>query len=143
MFKYYIKYDVWEDTFSPMRALGNRRSGHSCLLFNNELFVAGGIMRITTEIFSLEDNRWRSGPDLPRNIGYSQLVEAQPSSKYAAFFIGGSLNEYYPNYSDTFSDIYALTKDFKSFIRIGGLKIARFNHVAMVLPERLVENCVD
>ena len=138
MYKYYINYDVWEDTYSPMRALGNRRSGHSCLLLNNELFVAGGILRITTEIFNLENNRWRSGPDMPRNIGYSQLVEAQPSSKYAAFLIGGGISSH-----NAWSDIYGLTKDLRSFKKIGDLKNARNSHVAMELSEELVQKCIN
>ena len=145
MYKYNIKNDEWEDTNRPLK---KSKGWHSCLLLDKEIFVAGGIVEDyigtnKTEIFNLQSNTWRSGPDLPREIHSSPLVKAHPSSQYAAFFIGGSPNENYPNYPNSFSDIYALTKDLKSFIRIGELKIARFGHVAMVLPEKLVENCVD
>ena len=86
MYKYDIKRDDWEDTNRPMK---ETRYSHSCLLSNKEIFVAGGWERKTTEIFDLQSRTWRSGPDLPKEIGYSQLVKAQPSSQYSAFLIGG------------------------------------------------------
>ena len=132
MYKYDIKRNEWEDTNRPMK---ETRSSHSCLLLNKEIFVAGGWSE-TTEIFNLQSRTWRSGPDLPKKISYSQLVKAQPSSKYAAFLMGGSS-------SNALSDIFALSKSFKSFIKIGNLKTARSDHVAMVIPDKLVEKCVD
>ena len=131
MYKYDIKRHEWEDTNRPMK---DARKYHSCLLLNKEIFVAGGGK--TTEIFNLQSRKWRSGPDLPETIGLSQLVKAQPSSQYAAFLIGGG-----KDYSNAYSDIYGLTKDFNSFIKIGNLKTARYGHVAMVLPDELVEKC--
>ena len=131
MYKYDIKRDEWEDTNRPMKEV---RIGHSCLLLNKEIFVAGGYNTKTTEIFNLQSRTWRSGPKLPEKIFASQLVIAQPSSKYAAFLIGGT-------YYRTISDIFALSKNYKRFIKIGDLKTARRNHVAMVLPDKLVEKC--
>ena len=115
------------------------RAIHSCLLINKEIFVVGGYYMKTTEIFNLQSRTWRSGPDLPKEICYSQLVKAQPSSQYSAFLIGGD-RRHHPN---AISDIFALTKDYKSFIKIGDLKNARFDYVAMVLPDESVEKCVD
>ena len=134
MYKYDIKRDEWEDTNRLMR---DTRRGHSCSLLNKEIFVAGGVGWKTTKIFNLQNRTWRSGPVLPIEIGYSQLVKAQPSSQYAAFLIGGG---YYPN---AISEIFAVTKDFKNFKNIGNLKTARYGHVAMVLPDELVEKCVE
>ena len=74
---------------------------------------------------------------MPKEIYSSQLVKVEPSSQYAAFLIGGKEDE------DTISDIIAVTKDFKSFIMIGELKTARHSHLAMLLPDELVEKCVD
>ena len=140
MYKYDFKNDEWENTNRPMRGWNSsdeNRSWHSCLLLNKEVFVAGGIGTKTTEIFNFQSNTWRSGPDLPKRIYGSQLVKARPSSQYAAFYIGGGY------YDEVHSDIYGLTKDLKSFIKIGDLKTSRFSHVVMVLPDKVVEKCVD
>ena len=110
------------------------RVTHSCLLINKEVFVVGGIGRKTVEIFNLQNETWRLGPDLPQEFAHSQLVKAKPSSKYSAFLIGNSYAK---------SDIFALTKNYKSFIKIGDLKTARYSHAAVVLPDKLVEKCVD
>jgi len=134
MYRYDIRNDEWEDTNRPMRVT---RSWHSCLLIDKEILVVGGYLEKTTEIFNLQNRTWRSGPDLPKEIYSSQLVKAEPSSKYAAFLIGGKEDE------DTISDIIAVTKDFKSFIKIGELKTARHSHLAMMLSDELVEKCVD
>ena len=99
MYKYDIRNDEWEDTNRPMRVT---RSWHSCLLLNKEILVVGGYLEKTTEIFNLQNRTWRSGPDLPKEIGYSQLVKAQPSSQYAAFLIGGK------DYAILRTDIYKL-----------------------------------
>ena len=66
------------------------------------------------------------------------MVKAQPSSQYSAFLIGGI-----DDYSNAMRDIYAVPKDFKNFVFMGNLKTARYSHVAMVLPDELVEKCVD
>ena len=119
------------------------RGHHSCLSLNNEIFVAGGLYKKTTEIFNLQTRTWRSGPNLPE-IKYFQLVKAQTSSQYAAFLIGGSgWNESFGGRWIELSVVYALPRNYKSFIKIGDLKTARKNHVAMVLSDELVEKCVD
>ena len=138
MYKYDINNDKWEDTNRPMR---ERRIGHSCLVINKEIFVAGGDWSGTTEIFNLQSNTWRYGPRIlfgVKRIYDSQLVQAQPSSQYAAFLIGGRDKDW-----NAISDIFALSKTFKSFIKIGKLKTARKGHVAMVLSDEVVERCVD
>ena len=132
MYKYDIKRDEWEDINRPMR---ETRYGHFCLLLNKEIFVAGGVDKKTTEIFNLQSRKWRSGPDLPKVIGHSQFVKAHPSSKYAAFRIGGYALD------SAISDIFALSKNYKSCIKIGNLKTEREYHMAMVLPDELVEKC--
>ena len=126
------------------------RHKHSCLLLNNEIFVAGGYgwPGNSTAILNLQNNTWRPGPYLPKYIWNSQLVKAQPSSQYAAFLIGGY--GYPPIWigyggkdSNRFlSDIYGLTKDLKSFKRIGSLESGPYKHVALVLPYNVVEKCV-
>ena len=139
MYKYNIKNDEWEDTNRPLK---KSKGWHSCLLLDKEIFVAGGIVEDyigtnKTEIFNLQSNTWRSGPDLPRKIYSFQLVKARPSSQYAAFYIGGGY------YDEVYSDIYGLTKDLNSFIKLGDLKTSRFSHVAMELPDKVIEKCVD
>ena len=109
---------------------------HSCLLLNKGVFVvANGVT--TTEIFNLQSRTWRSRPDLPKKIYSFQLVKAQPSSQYSALLIGGRDENY-----NALSDIFALNKNYKSFIKIGNLKTTRKYHVAMVLPDKIVEKCV-
>jgi len=134
MYKYDIKNDEWEDTNRPMSTDGPM-GWASCLLLNNEILVAGGKGTRTTEIFNLQSNTWRLGPDLPNTIYGYQLVKARPSSQYAAFLIGGG------GY-DGNTNIYGLSKDFKSFTKIGDFK-RRIYFVAMTLPDKVVEKCVD
>ena len=143
MYKYDIKRDEWKDTNRPMIEM---RWGHSCLLLNKEILVAGGYMKKTTEIFNLQTRTWRSGPDLPKEIYISQLVKAQPSSRYSAFLIGGFGHVGHGEYGgqpNAISDIFALTKNYESFIKIGNLKTKRVGHVAMVHSDELVEKCVE
>ena len=134
MYKYDIKRNEWEDTNRPMR---EKRYAHSCLLLNKEVFVAGGRGTTTTEILNLQRRTWRPGPNLPKEIGYSQLVMARTSSKYSAFLIGGY------NYPNAYSDIFGLSKNYNSFVKVGNLKTTRRGHVAMVLSDDLVKKCVD
>ena len=119
--------------------MNEARVTHSCLLINKEVFVVGGIGRKTVEIFNLQNETWRSGPDLPKELAYSQLVKAKPSSQYSAFLIGGWRIQ---SGGYAVSDIFALTKNYKSFIKIGDLKTARYSHVALVLSEHVGEKCV-
>ena len=98
--------------------------------------VVGGRDMKSSEIFDAKSNLWRNGPELPKNIGYSQFVMAAPSSEYRAVLIGGASDGV-----EILSDIYGLTKDYKKFVKIGNLKDGRFSHIAMVLPEEFIETC--
>ena len=114
------------------------RYGHSCLYLDNAVIAVGGIGTKTTEIFDLNLEFWRYGGDLPKKSAYVSLLKSNPSSEYRAILIGGKSDN-----RDVHSAIYGLTKDLRTFEKIGNLKVPRYGHVAMVLPEKSVNNCVD
>ena len=141
MYKYDTKKDEWKDTSHQMI---ETRGLHSCLVLNNEIFVAGGYQQKTTEIFDLQSHSWRTGPDLPKAIFNSQFVMAKQSSQYAAYLIGGRYGTLGPTDNcTTISDIYGLTKDSKNFEKIGDLNTARYAHAVMVLTKEEIEKCID
>ena len=140
MYKYDTKKDEWKDTNRPMKEM---RAIHSCLLLNNEIFVAGGYQQKSTEIFDLQSQSWRMGPDLPKAIFNSQFIMAQQSSQYVAYLIGGRYGTLgLTDNCTTISDIYGLTKDSKNFEKIGDLNTARYAHAVMVLTEEEIEKCI-
>ena len=131
----------WEDSHLEMK---ERRQYHSCVLLDGEIIVVGGEYRAmylkTSEIFSLESNSWRSGPVLRTGIYGAQLVKAREGMKYAAYLIGGydgSLPSIYPY----LTSIYGLSKDLLRFEKIGDLKKARAYHVALSIPDNIIQKC--
>ena len=135
MFQYNVMDNKWE-TLHPF--MSEARNGHSCIVIDKVVLVTGGYGKKSSEIFSLSEQRWRTGPDLPTTNGYAKMVQAQPGSKYSAYLIGGLVSSYNPT-----SAIYGLTKDMTKFVKLGDLKIARSGHVALSLPENVIGQCPD
>ena len=102
----------------------------------DEIIIVGGYGKNTSDVFNVKHDFFRRGPDLPKNVMKGQLVKAQPSSKYAAYLIGGQVEGII-----SLSEIYGLTKDFEKFVKIGNLKTPRSDHIALVLPVKAVEKC--
>ena len=118
-------------------------AGHSCLYLQNKIIVVGGGRKcfgceVRTEIFDLHNKSRKYGGKLPNPISHAAMLKSRPSSKYAAFFIGGK-----DDYWDVRSEIFGLTHDLSEFDILGNLKMPRFAHIALVLPEELKESCVD
>ena len=140
VFQYRIKEDKWEDLRITM---SQPRIVHACLLLDQNVIVVGGVGGIgsrtykSTEILDIQTKQWRPGPDLPEPIGGGRLVRALPGSKYEAYLIGGETNR--GTYSDS---IYGLTKNLGKFDEIGVLKRKRSDHVALVLPNEVIEKCI-
>ena len=112
------------------------RAAHFCLLIYDEVVVVGGAGKKSSEILNLNSQKWRRGPDLPTTIGWSVIIQAQPGSKYAAYLIGGY------DSSGVSSAIYGLKQDFTKFDKVGHLKTARQSHLALPLPENIIEKCL-
>ena len=125
----------WKDSHLDMK---ERRRRHSCVVVEDQIIVVGGwdgTYLKTSEIFNIQNRSWRSGPELPKGIVYAQLVKAREGMKYSAYLIGGETGSNY------LSSIYGLTKDLKKFDKIGDLKKARFGHVALTIPEDMIDRC--
>ena len=138
VYKYDLQNDEWVGT--NLRAWDSMRYFYenSCLLLGSEIIVFGELKYGPTDIFNFKTNTWRKGPYLPTLVYAGQLIKAQPSSQYAAFFIGG----HHPYFVSMSSDIYGLTKDLKKFDKLGNLKTPRTGHIALVLPDKAVEKCI-
>ena len=119
----------WKDSHHDMK---ESRWGHSCVVVDNQIIVVGGLEGSnylkTSEIFNIQNKSWRSGPGLPKGISDAQLVKAREGMRYSAYLIGGS-------------SIYGLTKDLKRFDKIGDLEKARSSHVALTIPEDIIDRC--
>ena len=148
----------WKDSHLDMK---ERREHHSCVLLDGEIMVVGGydgsrqqLIHIqqsitttisnenyiqTTEILSLENNSWRPGPVLRTGISWAQLVKSREGMKYAAFLIGGYDGSNL--LTDRLTLMYGLTKDLKRFELIGNLKKARDSHVALSIPDNIIQWC--
>ena len=116
---------------------------HSCLYLQNKIIVVGGGRKcfgceVRTEIFDLHKKTRKYGGKLSKPISHAAMLKSRPSSKYAAFFIGGM-----DDFLDVRSEIFGLTHDLSEFDIIGNLKMPRFAHIALVLPEELKEHCFD
>lgn len=116
--------------------MSEERSAHSCLLIYDEVFVVGGYGKKSSEILNLNNQKWRSGPDLPKTLRASEIIQAQPGSKYAAYLIGGRISA-----DSASSAIYGLKQDLTKFDTVGHMKTARGYHVALPLPENIIEKC--
>ena len=129
--------EEWE-TMHPML---EKRIYHSCFSVQNEIIAIGGLHSKSTEIYNAGNDSWRSGPDLPIEIGFSQVVMAQRTSKYAAFLIGGSYGGEWTYDKEPLKSIYGMRKDLKKFDKIGDLNIPRMFHTAAVLSEEIMKKC--
>ena len=126
----------WKDS---QLDLNNGRYMHSWVVVDDDIIVVGGLNIIghlqTSEIFSIQNRSWRSGPEFPKGISHAQLVNAREGMKYSAYLIGGETGSNY------LSSIYGLTKDLKRFDKIGDLEQARYKPVALTIPEDIIDRC--
>jgi hypothetical protein len=60
--------------WTELPAMSRGRSDLACVYHKQEVWAIGG-WTTTTEIFNLETNSWRDGPDLPKSMYYGQAVE--------------------------------------------------------------------
>ena len=127
----------WKDSHHDMKE--GRSGRHTCVVVEDQIIVVGGLdgsnYLKTSEIFNIQDRSWRSGPELPKGIGWAQLVKAREGMRYSAYLIGGE------DGSSVLSSIYGLTKDLERFVKIGDLEKARSSHVAFTIPEDTIKRC--
>ena len=127
----------WKDS---QLDLNNGRYMHSWVVVDDDIIVVGGLNIIghlqTSEIFSIQNRSWRSGPELPKGISFAQLVKAREGMRYSAYLIGGAYDSW-----NALSSIYGLTKDLTRFDKIGDLQKPRYRHVALAIPEDIIDRC--
>ena len=128
----------WTETNTPMT---QKRYGHECVKINkDQILVIGGRDENwnylkSTEVYHRIQRRWKTGPIMPKPIGWGQFIKASPGSKFLGYYIGGYG---YDGYS---SAIYGLSKDLDSFQLLGNFKKLRQGHVGFQLPERISDKC--
>ena len=80
----------------------------------------------STEILSVEENKWLKGPDLPIVVCSASCVVLPYHERYSCLLIGGRSTEGTEDYiSDS---IYALENDLKRWTLVGHLKEPRCGH---------------
>jgi N-acetylneuraminic acid mutarotase len=136
--------EIW--TVGP--ELKNERGLHSCgrIRKNSQtqdysIIVVGGTPNpysgskmSSVEILDHGANEWRKGPDLPFGIGEAQMVEDQNGG---VVLVGG--RSHYNTYLDT---LYQLPHGGEDAVwtKMGQkLKIGRYNHVAFLVPNDVVD----
>ena len=92
---YHIKDNLW----TPERKadMNTARRNFGCLSINTEgedfIFVAGGHLISSTEMFNIAANEWENGPDL--NFATSALSLAWLTQDQSILILGGVVNEKY------------------------------------------------
>ena len=113
-----------------------RRDHSSCALKSREgtinaVLIVGGrtkssLFSSSTELFSIKENMWSRGPDLPIVVRSASCVALPYPAGYSCLLIGGRSDEAKEEYiSDS---INALDNDLKRRTLVGHLKEARYGH---------------
>ena len=128
----------WTETNTPMT---QKRQGHECVkLSEDRILVIGGHdgngFLKSTEVYHRIQRKWKTGPIMPKPIGWGQFVKASPGSKFLGYYIGGVGDDYS-------SAIYGLSKDLSNFQLLGNFKKARGGHVAFRLQKSIFDKCGD
>ena len=121
--------------------LEGRHFHSSCVLKSREgiintIVIVGGytkssLFSSSTELFSIKENRWSRGPDLPVVVRSASCVALPHHPIYSCLLIGGRSKEGKEEYiSDS---IYALDKALKTWALVGHLKEARFGHTITLI----------
>ena len=92
-------YDKETQTWLPKADMLKARSNHACELFKNKVWVGGSWESdVSVEIYSIEQNSWQFGPDLPY------------SSRQPGEFVVDGESLYYAGGWDS-RDIFKLNED--------------------------------
>ena len=137
-FIYNTETDEWID--GP-KLLEGRRFHSSCALKSrdgtiNTVLIVGGCTKSSffsssTELFSIKENIWSRGPDLPIVVRSASCVALPYHAGYSCLLIGGESEEAKEEYiSDS---IYALDNDLKRWTLVGHLKEARYGHAVSLI----------
>ena len=113
------KYIMQDNQWDQMADMADIRSNHGCGTVKNsatgkeEVVVAGGTGRVpggccpaisTSEIYTVEDNAWRQGPALPRNLSGPTSLPYEDSFLIMGGYDGSSCSD--SIYKVKFCDIY-------------------------------------
>ena len=136
-------YDIENDTWKLMPSMRLPRAKHSCTTVKDsdnaasKIIVAGGTGTNSVEIFDLKHQIWSTGPSLPYELSFSQLI--QDGIGGGALLVGGRAMISFQ--ARRLATILHLSRDLKEWKQLGrDMKIARDSHVAMMIPENLI-NC--
>ena len=137
-FIYNTELDEW---INGPQLLEGRHCHSSCSLISSEgsidtIVIVGGYtessaISSSTELFSIKENRWSIGPDLPIVVSSASCVALPNHKTYSCLLIGGWSKEGKEYYlSDS---IYALDKELKTWALVGRLKDARYGHTIILI----------
>ena len=112
-----------DNQWDQMADMADIRSNHGCGTVKNsatgkeEVVVAGGTGRVpgggccpaisTSEIYTVEDNAWRQGPALPRNLSGPTSLPYEDSFLIMGGYDGSSCSD--SIYKVKFCDIYIIS----------------------------------
>ena len=142
------EYDIISDTWSTESSSLPRRIQHACISIEGEsnILVAGGYYNnnteywySTSEIYDTESKIWSNGPNFPKGLHATSMVQASPNSKYVGYIFGGFPEAAKPVISMT--DIFGVTKDLQNIVKLGDLQKGRMSHRAIKLPSRISDKC--
>ena len=58
--------------WTSLSSLATSRRGHACAVLGDHVYVMGGSVGVSTEIYSLTSNTWTYGPNLPSGMDHGQ-----------------------------------------------------------------------
>ena len=87
----------------------------------------------STELFSIKENRWSRGPNLPIGVSSASCVALPNHTSYSCLLIGGWSKSEEGKEFDLSDSIYALDKDLKTWALVGHLKEARYGHTITII----------
>jgi len=139
MYEYNMMSNQWTETNTPMT---QKRYGHECVkLSEDQILVIGGHdgngYLKSTEVYHRRQRKWKTGPMMPKPIGFGQFVKASLGSKLLGYYIGGITSD------GRTSAIYGLSKDLSNIRLLGNMKKRIWGHVAFRLQESISDKCVD
>lgn len=127
----YVYTDEHFQKIAPM-ILG--RYNHGCVLFGKDIYIIGGSIGPgrhlrSVEIYNIDQNSWRNGPQLPNPLSYVSVV----NNNGVLFVLGG----FWPgkHYQKT---IYML--DNENWELVGNMERSRYSFPVMVVNEKILSN---
>ena len=141
------KYDIMGDKWDEMLPMKNARAQHSCAVVEDsvskdiKMVVAGGTVHEhsgtnSVEIYNFRNKEWMEGPRLPLAVSLSQLLPDGINGGCILVAGRGFIN----SHTERLVSIFHLSSRLRQWRMMGrNLNIGRDSHVAMLIPENLIQ----